>query len=117
MSFVLKLTRFFSWLTFLLLVGITVAAIFEDEGWGRQSIAYFFIFSTLAVYAVVGLLSRTADLEEYYLAARQVPGVFNGMATAADWMSAASFLGIAGTLYYSGFEALALLVGWTGGLC
>jgi cation/acetate symporter len=54
-------------------------------------------------------------MHEYFVASRTVPAVYNGMATAADWMSAASFLGVAGTLFYSGFEALALLVGWTGG--
>ncbi|MDX1669859.1 MAG: cation acetate symporter, partial [Limnobacter sp.] len=115
MSFTLSLTRFFSILAFLFLVGITLAAILEDQGVGRQWIAYFFIFSTLAAYALIGLLSRTSNFEEYYVAGREVPAVYNGMATAADWMSAASFLGVAGTLYYSGYGALALIVGWTGG--
>jgi len=87
----------------------------EDYGIGRQWIGYFFIFVTLGAYAVIGLLSRTSDMQEYFVASRTVPAVYNGMATAADWMSAASFLGVAGTLFYSGFEALALLVGWTGG--
>ena len=115
MSFTLSLTRFFSVLTFGFLVCIAGAAIMEDYGIGRQWIGYFFIFVTLGAYAVIGLLSRTSDMHEYFVASRTVPSVYNGMATAADWMSAASFLGVAGTLFYSGFEALALLVGWTGG--
>ena len=115
MSFTLSLTRFFSVLTFGFLVSIAGAAIMEDYGIGRQWIGYFFIFVTLGAYALIGLLSRTSDMQEYFVASRTVPAVYNGMATAADWMSAASFLGVAGTLFYSGFEALALLVGWTGG--
>ncbi|MFN7507956.1 MAG: sodium:solute symporter family transporter, partial [Limnobacter sp.] len=115
MSFTHSLTRFFSLLTFGFLVCIAGAAIMEDYGIGRQWIGYFFIFVTLGAYAVIGLLSRTSDMHEYFVASRTVPSVYNGMATAADWMSAASFLGVAGTLFYSGFEALALLVGWTGG--
>ncbi len=115
MTFSTSLTRFFSILTFGFLVCIVVAAVMEDYGVGRQWIGYFFIFITLGAYAVIGLLSRTSDLHEYFVASRTVPAAYNGMATAADWMSAASFLGVAGTLFYSGFEALALLVGWTGG--
>lgn len=115
MTFAGTLTRFFIVQTLLFLLIVTAAAVMEDMGVGRQWIGYFFIFTTLGMYAVIGLLSRTSDLGEYFVAGRQVPGVYNGMATAADWMSAASFLGVAGTLYYNGFSALALIVGWTGG--
>jgi cation/acetate symporter len=48
-------------------------------------------------------MSRTSDVSEYYVAGRRVPALFNGMATAADWMSAASFIGLAGTLVLLGF--------------
>ena len=61
-------------------------------------IGYVFLFVPIAVYAVIGLLSRTSDLVEYYVAGRRVPSAFNGMATAADWLSAASFIGLAGSL-------------------
>lgn len=115
MSFTLSLTRFFSALTLAFMACIGAAAFMEYQGIGRQWIGYFFIFITMGAYAVIGLLSRTSDMQEYFVASRTVPAVYNGMATAADWMSAASFLGVAGTLFYSGFEALALLVGWTGG--
>ncbi|CAG9251149.1 sodium:solute symporter family protein [Paraburkholderia unamae] len=80
-------------------------------------IGYVFLFVPIAVYAVIGLLSRTSDLVEYYVAGRRVPSFFNGMATAADWLSAASFIGLAGSLYASGYDSLAYLMGWTGGYC
>jgi cation/acetate symporter len=80
-------------------------------------IGYVFLFVPIAVYAVIGLLSRTSDLVEYYVAGRRVPSAFNGMATAADWLSAASFIGLAGSLYATGYDGLAYMMGWTGGYC
>jgi Na+(H+)/acetate symporter ActP len=62
-------------------------------------------------------MSRTTDAAEYYVAGRRVPAVYNGMATGADWMSAASFIGMAGTLYLTGYNGLAFIMGWTGGYC
>ena len=64
---------------------------------------------------LIGYLSRTAQADAYYVAGRQVPTVFNGMATAADWMSGASFVAMAGGIYFKGYGYMALLVGWTGG--
>ena len=78
-------------------------------------IGYTFLFFTLLLYAVIGVNTRTSDVTEYYVAGRRVPAVFNGMATAADWMSAASFIGLAGTLYLSGHQGLAFVMGWVGG--
>jgi cation/acetate symporter len=80
-------------------------------------VGYVFLFVTIAIYAVIGLLARTSDITEYYVAGRRVPSAFNGMATAADWLSAASFIGLAGSLYASGYESLAYIMGWTGGFC
>jgi len=80
-------------------------------------VGYVFLFVPIAVYAVIGLLSRTSDLVEYYVAGRRVPAAFNGMATAADWLSAASFIGLAGSIYATGYDGLAYLMGWTGGYC
>ena len=62
-------------------------------------------------------MSRTTDAAEYYVAGRRVPAIYNGMATGADWMSAASFIGMAGTLYLTGYGGLAFIMGWTGGYC
>ncbi|MEY3793517.1 MAG: hypothetical protein RLZZ521_845, partial [Pseudomonadota bacterium] len=64
-----------------------------------------------------GVMSRTNDASEYYVAGRRVPAIYNGMATGADWMSAASFIGMAGTLYLTGYGGLAFIMGWTGGYC
>ena len=94
---------------------VALLAIGEEFGLSQKIIGHLFLFATIAIYASIGVMSRTADVTEYYVAGRRVPAVFNGMATAADWMSAASFIGLAGTLYYSGFEGLAFVTGWTGG--
>jgi cation/acetate symporter len=93
-------------------IGLAIA---EQLGMSRQWIGYWFLFATIALYAVIGIMSRTMDAAEYYVAGRRVPAFFNGMATGADWMSAASFIGMAGTLYLSGFDGLSFVMGWTGG--
>ena len=74
-----------------------------------------FVAFTVAIYALIGWLSRTVQVDAYYVAGRQVPTVFNGMATAADWMSGASFVALAGGIYFGGYTYMAFLVGWTGG--
>ncbi|MBL8308293.1 MAG: VC_2705 family sodium/solute symporter, partial [Rubrivivax sp.] len=96
----------------------------ERMGLPRHWIGAFFLGGTVIVYAVIGIFSRTTDATEYYVAGRRVPAFYNGMATGADWMSAASFIGLAGTLYLHGFSGtpgepggLAFLLGWTGGFC
>src|SRR5450830_1254253 len=112
-----KLTRYYTWYTFLFFVFLISLAILEREGVPRSWIGYLFMFVTIIIYAGIGVLCRTSDITEYYVAGRRVPAVFNGMATAADWMSAASFLSLAGGLYLQGFDGLAYIVGWTGGFC
>ena len=61
-----------------------------------------FLGRTVMLYAVIGIICRTTDAAEYYVAGRRVPALYNGMATGADWMTAASFIGLAGTLYLQG---------------
>jgi len=90
-------------------------AFFETQGMGAKTIGILFVSFTILIYAIIGWLSRTAQVEAYYLAGRQVPTVFNGMATAADWMSGASFVAMAGGIYFGGYTYMAFLVGWTGG--
>jgi cation/acetate symporter len=80
-------------------------------------LGYVFLFVTIAIYASIGLICRTSDISDYYVAGRKIPAVFNGMATAADWMSAATFIGLVGILFSSGYKGLAFIVGWTGGFC
>ena len=82
---------------------------------GKTGIGYTFLIVTIGVYALIGVLSRTAKPDQYYVAGRGVPAFFNGMATGADWMSAASFISMAGALYATGFDGLAYVTGWTGG--
>jgi len=86
-------------------------------GCSRPGIGFIFLFATIGLYAGIGIMSRTTDAAEYYVAGRRVPAMYNGMATGADWMSAASFIGLAGTLYLSGYNGLAFIMGWTGGYC
>jgi len=94
---------------------VLVLALLEQMGVPNQIIGYLFVFLTIGVYALIGYLSRTAQVSEYYVAGRKVPALYNGMATGSDWMSAASFIGMAGTLYLLGYDGLAFVLGWTGG--
>ena len=90
-------------------------AFFETLGLSAKWIGILFVLFTLVVYAFIGVLSRTTAVEAYYVAGRSVPPVFNGMATAADWMSGASFVAMAGGIFMSGHAYMAFIVGWTGG--
>jgi len=94
---------------------VVLLAVLEQMGVPNKILGYLFVFFTLAVYAIIGVLSRTAQVSEYYVAGRSVPALYNGMATGADWMSAASFVGMAGTLFLLGYDGLAWVLGWTGG--
>ncbi|MCC7456198.1 MAG: VC_2705 family sodium/solute symporter [Nitrospira sp.] len=96
---------------------IIVVAILEQFGLSRGWIGLIFLLATVGLYAGIGIMSRTTDAAEYYVAGRRVPALYNGMATGADWMSAASFIGMAGTLYLTGYGGLAFIMGWTGGYC
>src|SRR5690606_37191887 len=93
---------------------VILLAILEQVGVPNRIIGYLLVFFTLAVYAGIGVLSRTMQVSQYYVAGRVVPAVYNGMATGADRMSGASFVGMAGTLYLLGYDGLAFVLGWTG---
>ena len=110
-----KLQRYYLYYTGSFLAFVAGLALLEQHGMPPRWIGYSFLFFTISMYAVIGIVSRTSDVSEYYVAGRRVPAFFNGMATGADWMSAASFIGLAGTLYLSGFQGLAYVIGWTGG--
>lgn len=94
---------------------IILMAILNAIGVPNVIIGYMFVGFTILIYAVIGILSRTMQVGEYYVAGRRVPAIYNGMATGADWMSGASFVGMAGTLYLLGYDGLAYVLGWTGG--
>jgi cation/acetate symporter len=116
-SFTRQLHRVYGGYVLGLLVFIAVLAGLEMAGLSRRWIGGIFLLSTVLLYAGIGVLSRTTDADEYYVAGRRVPAVYNGMATAADWMSAASFISLAGTMYLHGYAGLAFIMGWTGGYC
>ncbi len=116
-AFERQLNKVYTWYTGGFLVFILVLAAMEQMGLSRQWIGFIFLIATVALYGGIGVMSRTTDASEYYVAGRRVPALYNGMATGADWMSAASFIGMAGTLYLSGFGGLAFILGWTGGYC
>ena len=97
------------------LVFIILMAIAEQAGMTAKTIGILFVAFTVCIYAIIGYLSRTVQVDAYYVAGRQVPTVFNGMATAADWMSGASFVAMAGGIYFGGYTYMAFLIGWTGG--
>ena len=77
-------------------VFILIMAIAEQAGVSAKNIGVMFVAFTVLIYAFIGYLSRTVQVDAYYVAGRQVPTVFNGMATAADWMSGASFVALSG---------------------
>ena len=112
-----QLNKVYSWYTGGFLAFVVLLAAAEQMGLPRNWIGFIFLLATVGLYAAIGVMSRTTDADEYYVAGRRVPAIYNGMATGADWMSAASFIGLAGTLYLTGYSGLAFILGWTGGYC
>ncbi len=115
--------RFWAYVAGLLLL-LLALAIAEQLGLAKAWVAGIFLSATLVLYSIIGVYGRTAEASEYYVAGRRIPAVYNGMASAADWMSAASFISMAGGLYLQGFSGttgqaggLAYILGWTGGFC
>src|SRR5918996_3624719 len=78
-------------------------------------IGWIFMALSIGIYVVIGVVTRTSDADQYYVAGRGVPAIYIGMATGSDWMSAASFISMAGALSAQGFAGLAYVMGWTGG--
>ncbi|HCV89653.1 MAG TPA: cation acetate symporter [Alphaproteobacteria bacterium] len=114
-GFIQNLGRVYGIYTLGFLGFVILMAILEQAGVSSDAIGWMFVGFTILIYALIGVLSRTMQSSEYYVAGRQVPAVFNGMATAADWMSGASFIAMAGGIYLGGYPYMAFLVGWTGG--
>ena len=114
-GFVQNLGRIYGLYTLGFLGFVILMAILEAAGVPNTYIGWMFVAFTVLIYALIGVLSRTMDSNQYYVAGREVPAVFNGMATAADWMSGASFIAMAGGIYLRGYPYMAFLVGWTGG--
>jgi cation/acetate symporter len=114
-SFIDNLPKIYGIYTGGFLAFFALMAFFETLGMSAKWIGILFVLFTITIYAFIGILSRTMAVEAYYVAGRSVPPVFNGMATAADWMSGASFVAMAGGIFMSGHAYMAFVVGWTGG--
>lgn len=82
----------------------------DIKGW-----TFLFVFISFAIYVMIAIITRVKSTEGFYVAGHGVPPFFNGMATAADWMSAASFISMAGMISFMGYRGSVYLMGWTGG--
>ena len=97
--------------TVTILIGLAEAFLGLPNRW----IGWIFMGLSMGIYVIIGIVTRTSNADEYYVAGRGVPAIYNGMATGSDWMSAASFISMAGALSAQGFSGLAYIMGWTGG--
>ncbi len=114
-GFTQNLGKVYALYTLGFLVFFAFMAFLEQMGMSAENIGVGFLIFTISIYALIGWLSRTTDVGEYYVAGREVPAIYNGMATGADWMSGASFVALAGGVYFGGYPYLGYIVGWTGG--
>jgi cation/acetate symporter len=80
-----------------------------------QTLIYLFVGATFALYIGIAIWTRAGSTSEYYVASKGVHPILNGMATGADWMSAASFISMAGIISFVGLDGSVYLMGWTGG--
>jgi len=80
-----------------------------------QLLTFIFVGISFSLYIGIAIWSRARSTSDFYIADKGVNPIANGMATAADWMSGASFVAMAGGIYFKGYGYMALLVGWTGG--
>jgi cation/acetate symporter len=98
-------------------LGVTVLIGIAEMAFGLPNrwIGWIFMALSLLIYVFIGIVTRTSVADQYYVAGRGVPAVYNGMATGSDWMSAASFISMGGALSAQGFSGLAYVMGWTGG--
>lgn len=85
------------------------------EGMGVQNWTYILVGITFTIYIGIAIWSRAGSTKEFYIAGGGVSPLANGMATAADWMSAASFISMAGIISFDGYDGAVYLMGWTGG--
>src|ERR671918_705377 len=98
-------------------LGVTIVIGLAEYFFGLSPrwIGWIFMALSIGIYVVIGIITRTSEADQYYVAGRRVPALYNGMATGSDWMSAASFISMAGALSAQGFSGLAYVMGWTGG--
>ena len=80
-----------------------------------QTLTYLFVGASFSLYIGIAVWSRASSTRDFYIAGGGVHPIANGMATAADWMSAASFISMAGIIAFMGYDGTVYLMGWTGG--
>ena len=80
-----------------------------------QTLTFIFVGATFTLYIGIAIWARAGNTDDFYVAGGGVPPLANGMATAADWMSAASFISMAGIISFIGRDGAVYLMGWTGG--
>lgn len=98
-------------------VSLVIAlALFEQLGWQAEWLATGMIVLPLAVYVAIAAATRTADLDDFFASGRRVPPVFNGFVLAATAIGGTGFFAYTGAVYFLGFDALAIGLGWTMGL-
>ncbi|WP_394333406.1 sodium:solute symporter family protein [Flaviramulus basaltis] len=90
-------------------------SMFLVESLGVQNWTYILVGITFTIYIGIAIWSRAGSTKEFYVAGGGVSPLANGMATAADWMSAASFISMAGIISFAGYDGAVYLMGWTGG--
>ena len=81
----------------------------------NQMLGYIVVFGIFGVFMVIAYMTRTKKSDDFYVAGRRIHPIWNGMAIGADWMSAASFISMAGALAALGYDGLSFIMGWTGG--
>lgn len=109
------LVRVYGVYTLGFVVFVCFLGVLEAASVSERVIGILFLVFTLLLYGAIGIMMHTQNAKDYFVAGQVVPPVFNGMATAADWMSGASFVAMAGGIYAKGYDYLAFVVGWTGG--
>ncbi|HEX5528189.1 MAG TPA: sodium:solute symporter family protein [Methylomirabilota bacterium] len=112
----MSLGKIFGWYTVsFLAITILIGLAQTLFGLPNKWVGWLFMALSLAIYIVIGIVTRTSNADQYYVAGRGVPAFYNGMATGSDWMSAASFISMGGALSALGYSGLAYVMGWTGG--
>lgn len=94
---------------------VMMNSLFLAAGLGVQTWTYIIVGITFTLYIGIAIWSRAGSTKEFYVAGGGVSPLANGMATAADWMSAASFISMAGIISFAGYDGAVYLMGWTGG--
>ena len=95
---------------------IVMLAMFEQLGWGRPLLAETMMIVPLALYLVIAVGSRTLQAGDFFASGRRVPPVYNGFVLAAIAVGGVGFLAYTGTVFFLGFDALAIGLGWTFGM-